>query len=666
VRRAIVPWTIVAKGAICLALAVFVVSRAARVPLTYDEAAAYLRYIAPHVLPEFDAGPLAVFNFEVATNHFLSTVLTKLSVLAAGSGELPLRVPALLGYALYVWYSLRLLQRLTNNAVAVGGLLLLNLNPYLLDFFALSRGYGLSIGLMTGALSFHVRGDLARTLFFASAAVLANFAMLNVYVAIVIMCLFDRMNATPLPARRRTRLLAITASVFMVCIFSQDPNLSSSWYEPVTLRLDGLAEGELAAVAVSRVDLRGRQTRLARAAGSSTWQSPRGAHVRLIRVDAPALLTDKLARIDLLIGHREFASSPHQPDRWIARVAGPATQFESATSLANPRSSTREFNAVMNWAGDRQYVASIARATTVALLLLVLFGVLLEVIGRIATRMQLVSPAVCRTVGSSALWVAALAGPPLYLLQRDRQLYFGGTRGLVSDTFYSLIESSFYGRVYHASQVQIVFAAIVASTVAFAVFAFIAVHRNQAHRVLPAVRMLALIAIVSLAVVAERWLLGTVYLTGRTALMFIPLYLLFLIFFCDALIGSGRAGRIAGVSVLALAVALSAYHFARTMNLEYTLDWRDDAATKRMMADLERGVLADGAADRRVVLGVEWIYAPVAVYYARRHAPVDITVVVPPYSRGVNVIYVAERHATAAADVIHTYPVAGTVLARPK
>ena len=52
-------------------------ARAARVPLTYDEAAAFRRYVETGVPSVFDTNLLSVFSFEVATNHLLNTVLTK-------------------------------------------------------------------------------------------------------------------------------------------------------------------------------------------------------------------------------------------------------------------------------------------------------------------------------------------------------------------------------------------------------------------------------------------------------------------------------------------------------------------------------------------------------------------------------------------------------------
>ena len=166
----------------CVLLGAFVIARAILVPLTYDEAAGYLRYTSQ--------GILAVFNFEVATNHFLNTILTKLVSTVAGNSEIALRVPGLLGYGLYLYFSILILRDVRHRVIAVAGFALLHLNPYLLDYFALSRGYSLSLGLLMGALFFLLRfiarrqegsvgtRDLSLALMFGCGSVLSSFSSL--------------------------------------------------------------------------------------------------------------------------------------------------------------------------------------------------------------------------------------------------------------------------------------------------------------------------------------------------------------------------------------------------------------------------------------------------------------------------------------------------------
>jgi uncharacterized membrane protein len=193
----------------CLLLGVFVVARAILVPFTYDEAASYLRYISRDFL--------SVFSFEVATNHFLNTFLTKLVSMVGGDSELVLRVPSLIGYGAYLFFSILILRDIPHRPIAIAGFVLLNLNPYLLDYFALSRGYGLSLALLMGAvwclLRFVTRRqageaggqELSCTLAFGCGAVLAGFSLLDAYlglvaVALLVAVMSRRGRSRPSPA----------------------------------------------------------------------------------------------------------------------------------------------------------------------------------------------------------------------------------------------------------------------------------------------------------------------------------------------------------------------------------------------------------------------------------------------------------------------------------
>ena len=187
------------NGGICAFFLAFATLRAARVPLTYDEAASYIRYIDANAQSVFDPTVFSIFDFEVATNHFLNTLLTKGSTIVAGGSEFALRLPNLIADVMFIVYSLRILQRYARPWIATTGMLLLNLNPYVLDFFSLSRGYGLSLGFLMGAVFYLLRlldelsarpgplRDASRVLAFALAAVLSNFALLNVWLSIFLM-----------------------------------------------------------------------------------------------------------------------------------------------------------------------------------------------------------------------------------------------------------------------------------------------------------------------------------------------------------------------------------------------------------------------------------------------------------------------------------------------
>ncbi|MGB1316695.1 MAG: hypothetical protein ACPG5W_00740, partial [Flavobacteriales bacterium] len=78
------------------------------------------------------------------------------------------------------------------------GFLILNLNPYLLDFFSLARGYGLASAFTLGSIVFYVKwlksyryGRLVVSLVFASTAVLCNFSLVNLFLALVALVILE-------------------------------------------------------------------------------------------------------------------------------------------------------------------------------------------------------------------------------------------------------------------------------------------------------------------------------------------------------------------------------------------------------------------------------------------------------------------------------------------
>jgi hypothetical protein len=665
----------------CLFFLGFAATRAAFVPLTYDEAATYLRYI--------ESGFLSVFSFDVATNHFLNTLLTKIFYLAGGDSELVLRMPNLIGYGMYMWFSLLILRRLTHRVIAFGGFLLLNLNLYVLDYFSLSRGYGLSLGFLMGTLFFlfrfltqlhagaATRRDLFRALLLACAAVMANFSLLNVYlgvfvVGLVALIVFNSVTDAPpatgadgrsaLAERRRSfPWLPLVAVIFTLLVLSQDFGLSEKLYEPVEVRLVGLNEAELDAAMVSRIDVRDRATGLSFDSGAMVWRTAPPNHIAGLRIELPVAAADKLTRIEVIADGRRFTRDESHDGGWKSRDAGATRVLESNPSLSLPRSRMPGYRSIMNWAGDGRYLAYLTGYTALALSALGALAILLKVLGRLAVRANLLRDDQWRPLASGALWLAALAGCPLYLLRRNGELYYGGTQGLIPDTFYSVISNSFYDRAYSPAQAQIAFGVAIVTIAAFGVVLYVSYRRRNLPRALPGVCVLAIMIVASVASIAERFLFQTPYPLGRTALFYLPLYALFLTFFCEALAGLGRAGEILATGLLVLALSCSTYHFTTNANTKYALDWWRDSGTKAMMEDLGQIVAAERPGSR-VVLGVDRGYSAVAAFYAAKNTSAHINIVVVPTPS--DFVYVDDGHQSLAMEVIKRYPVAGSVLAR--
>lgn len=126
---------------------IYVIIRAFILDLTYDEAYTFLYTIVRD--PPF---------FYSSSNHLLNTILVTIFTSFLGHSEIVIRIPALLGCFLYligVYYISKLIFK--NKIFSLINVVILTLNPAMLDFFSLSRGYSLALGFMMGGLYFFTR-----------------------------------------------------------------------------------------------------------------------------------------------------------------------------------------------------------------------------------------------------------------------------------------------------------------------------------------------------------------------------------------------------------------------------------------------------------------------------------------------------------------------------
>ena len=132
-------------GALLLfAIAVY---RAATQSLTVDEATTYINYVQ-HDWNGIFHGPFD------ANNHILYSILELLCTQVFGIAELSLRLPALLGAALFLWSVVRLCESLITGVwFQLLALVIIAGNPITLDFMVAARGYGLALGLLAFALT---------------------------------------------------------------------------------------------------------------------------------------------------------------------------------------------------------------------------------------------------------------------------------------------------------------------------------------------------------------------------------------------------------------------------------------------------------------------------------------------------------------------------------
>jgi hypothetical protein len=160
---------------------VYCLCKAVLLGITWDEAYTYFHFIRHELFIQAQVESMS------ANNHWLNNWLCIYLIKIFGFKILVLRIPALIGCLLQLVFSWKILKKFNAGLYTLAAFLLVNVHPYLLDFFTLSRGYGLSIGCMTTALYFVMRfietkrtSDFYLCTLFSILAVLASFLMLPV------------------------------------------------------------------------------------------------------------------------------------------------------------------------------------------------------------------------------------------------------------------------------------------------------------------------------------------------------------------------------------------------------------------------------------------------------------------------------------------------------
>ncbi len=132
---------------VVLIAAVFLINvyRAAEQSVTFDEAWSYL---------SFAAGPWAnIFLRYEAGNHVLHSILIKLTCGLLGSSQLALRLPSLLAGLVFLINAMRLSRLLAprSRMFAILSFLALSINPLVLDYLSMARGYSLALAMFSCA-----------------------------------------------------------------------------------------------------------------------------------------------------------------------------------------------------------------------------------------------------------------------------------------------------------------------------------------------------------------------------------------------------------------------------------------------------------------------------------------------------------------------------------
>ena len=604
-------------AAVLGAVLVYIVARAVRVPLTYDEATTFYRHV--------EGAPAALLDFSTAGNHLLNSALTWGASLLFGSAPLALRLPNVVAGACYLAVVAAIARRMRQPAIGLAAVLLLATNPYLLEFFALSRGYGLAVALVTAGgwcLARWCEGSreapaaerwLAAALGLSAAAVAASYAALVAFVAIcgvVVARMAWTARSRPRPPSGRPAPLwgaraigvwALVTVLFSVVVYSRERALVPAHPVPVTVGVAGLYEEELIDLHVFRADVTGRLREVPRSANGRWDLSAVSEAWDQLRVVLPAAADANLSTLDVTVDSDRHRRDRRNPGSWTHYDVGNQRVLRNQRDIA--------------WRLDATHRRTAWRYGLGMSLALVMLTVALSAAGRTAVQRGIVSRGEARRLVGAVAVVGTIAAAPLHVLRRGGELFFGGAEGLLPDTLGSLVRSSAYDLDLPAGAEWVAAAVVAGWAAALALATVASGPAGRASARMPAA-LFAVLALTAAQIELQHHLLGTPYLIARTALFLLPLLLLAVLLTADGIAALGRPSRLVVTTLMLVAGAASAGQLMRTANLSAALDWRRDAATPRMLEAL--GTTRAGAPPPVIRVGVEWMFYPVVRYYAER------------------------------------------------
>lgn len=129
-------------SAMALLLLCYTTARAWSVSFSWDESWTFMHHVRTSMFYQ------EAYDKMGGNHHLLNVWGMWVCWKLFGASELSMRLPSLAAHVLFLYASARLALKARTLWLAVACFLLLNLHPYLLDFFSLARGYGLSYGWM--------------------------------------------------------------------------------------------------------------------------------------------------------------------------------------------------------------------------------------------------------------------------------------------------------------------------------------------------------------------------------------------------------------------------------------------------------------------------------------------------------------------------------------
>lgn len=210
--------------------------------------------------------------------------------------------------------------------------------------------------------------------------------------------------------------------------------------------------------------------------------------------------------------------------------------------------------------------------------------------------------------------LAVLLYRPILYLQETGDFSGYGARSFPA-ALRSVTENSLYGVNYFSKKtvgiLTVPYAAFLLAALAGAFRSFFRAPEQPWRQQYLATALIFLSSCLVMA--AQHYILGSDYLEGRKALLFIPLSGLLFFFLLHGLAEECLHPRVSNI-IGALAIVSLGYHLLRAGNLEHSREWWYDKNTREMVLYLDAVVPPSRAP---VSLGVEDVFQPTASFYQK-------------------------------------------------
>jgi len=194
---------------------VYVLMKAWYTNIVGDEA-----YTIMHIVPTY-----IVDAPTTANNHYINSFLIKLFYWFAPNTGFVARLPTVLSFLVYLYFAYRIVNQFSVKWIGYFCFFMLVANPFLLDFFSLARGYGLSLAFMMISLYYAIENiriysisSLTKSLIWAGVSVLSIFSMVYFWIALAFVLLLVVLLRETKPVFWRSFFRSLWIGLVLCCL----------------------------------------------------------------------------------------------------------------------------------------------------------------------------------------------------------------------------------------------------------------------------------------------------------------------------------------------------------------------------------------------------------------------------------------------------------------